>query len=168
MYTVFFFFFHFCIRAIAFHVLSAYTTTSFSAGAMRLSGGPHRCEGRVELYQSGAWGTVCDDAWDLPDAQVVCRMLGCGDAIAAKVESFFGPGTGIILLDNVKCIGTELSLQQCSHIPWDVHNCDHSEDAGVTCSLTWLRPFIEATPFPPVVYRAAGNSAGRWQDMYIL
>ncbi|TTG47518.1 Scavenger receptor cysteine-rich domain-containing group B protein [Bagarius yarrelli] len=105
-------------------------------GAMRLSGGPHRCEGRVELYQHGAWGTVCDDAWDLPDAQVVCRLLGCGDAITAHLESFFGPGLGIIHLDNVKCTGTELSLQQCSHIPWDVHNCDHSEDAGVTCSLT--------------------------------
>lgn len=120
------------------HVLSGYSTNPvpLSVGAMRLSGGPNRCEGRVELYHHGAWGTVCDDAWDLPDAQVVCRLLGCGDAIAAQVESFFGPGFGTILLDNVKCTGTELSLQQCSHIPWDVHNCDHSEDAGVTCSLT--------------------------------
>ncbi|KAI5615577.1 scavenger receptor cysteine-rich domain-containing group B protein-like, partial [Silurus asotus] len=112
------------------------TTPPPVEGALRLSGGHHRCEGRVELYQHGAWGTVCDDAWDLPDAQVVCRLLGCGDAMSAKVESFFGQGVGIILLDNVKCTGTELSLQQCSHIPWDVHNCDHSEDAGVTCSLT--------------------------------
>uniref|UniRef100_A0AAR2KJ35 SRCR domain-containing protein n=1 Tax=Pygocentrus nattereri TaxID=42514 RepID=A0AAR2KJ35_PYGNA len=103
---------------------------------IRLSGGQHRCEGRVELYQSGEWGTICDDAWDLPDAQVVCRMLGCGDAVAARVEAFFGPGRGTILLDNVKCIGTEASLLQCSHISWDVHNCDHSEDAGVTCSLS--------------------------------
>ncbi|GAA6094610.1 scavenger receptor cysteine-rich domain-containing group B protein [Tachysurus ichikawai] len=112
------------------------TTPPPVEGAMRLSGGPHRCEGRVELYHRGAWGTVCDDAWDLPDAQVVCRLLGCGDAIAARVESFYGAGLGTILLDNVKCTGAELSLQECSHIPWDVHNCDHSEDAGVTCSLT--------------------------------
>ncbi|XP_062845269.1 scavenger receptor cysteine-rich domain-containing group B protein [Trichomycterus rosablanca] len=104
------------------------------SSALRLSGGRHRCEGRVELYQHG-WGTVCDDAWDLPDAQVVCRLLGCGDAVAARGESFFGPGVGTIVMDNVKCTGTEASLQQCSHIPWNVHNCDHSEDAGVTCSL---------------------------------
>lgn len=135
---------------------------------MRLSGGLHRCEGRVELYQNGAWGTVCDDAWDLPDAQVVCRLLGCGDAIAAHVESFFGPGAGTILLDNVKCTGTELSLWQCSHIPRDVHNCDHSEDAGVTCSLTWLHPPWKATPLPPVVYRVSGNGVCRRQDMYIF
>ncbi|XP_036436415.1 scavenger receptor cysteine-rich domain-containing group B protein [Colossoma macropomum] len=112
------------------------TTSAPAEGAIRLSGGQHRCEGRVELYQSGEWGTVCDDAWDLPDAQVVCRLLGCGDAVAARVEAFFGPGRGTILLDNVKCTGTEASLQQCSHISWDVHNCDHSEDAGVTCSLS--------------------------------
>lgn len=143
-----FFFFHFPIRTNAFHVIRVYTTTSLSVGTMRLSDGPHRCEGRVELYQSGAWGTVCDDAWDLPDAQVVCRLLGCGDAIAAQVESFFGPGAGTILLDNVKCTGTEMSLQQCSHIPWDVHNCDHSEDAGVTCSLTWLPPPIHRSHSP--------------------
>uniref|UniRef100_W5L9H3 SRCR domain-containing protein n=1 Tax=Astyanax mexicanus TaxID=7994 RepID=W5L9H3_ASTMX len=102
------------------------------SSAMRLAGGNHRCEGRVELYLNGAWGTVCDDAWDLPDAQVVCRLLGCGDAVAAQVEAFFGQGWGTILLDNVKCIGTEASLQQCSHISWDVHNCNHSEDAGET------------------------------------
>ncbi|KAG9281709.1 scavenger receptor cysteine-rich domain-containing group B protein [Astyanax mexicanus] len=112
------------------------TTTAPAEGAMRLAGGNHRCEGRVELYLNGAWGTVCDDAWDLPDAQVVCRLLGCGDAVAAQVEAFFGQGWGTILLDNVKCIGTEASLQQCSHISWDVHNCNHSEDAGVTCSLS--------------------------------
>ncbi|KAG8008243.1 Scavenger receptor cysteine-rich domain-containing group B protein [Nibea albiflora] len=105
-------------------------------GALRLVGGQHQCEGRVEMYLNSAWGTVCDDAWDLPDAQVVCRQLGCGDATAARVEAFFGPGRGTILLDNLKCIGAETSLQQCSHIAWDVHNCDHSEDAGVTCSLS--------------------------------
>uniref|UniRef100_A0A3Q2PTT2 SRCR domain-containing protein n=1 Tax=Fundulus heteroclitus TaxID=8078 RepID=A0A3Q2PTT2_FUNHE len=104
--------------------------------SLRLVDGQHRCEGRVEMYLNSAWGTVCDDAWDLPDAQVVCRLVGCGEATQAWGEAHFGPGTGTILLDNLKCSGDEASLQQCSHISWNVHNCDHSEDAGVTCSLS--------------------------------
>ncbi|XP_039906988.1 scavenger receptor cysteine-rich domain-containing group B protein [Simochromis diagramma] len=110
------------------------TTTQPPEGLVRLVGGQHRCEGRVEMYLNSGWGTVCDDAWDLPDAQVVCRQVGCGEAIAARGEAYFGPGMGTILLDNLKCRGTERSLRSCSHIFWNVHNCDHSEDAGVTCS----------------------------------
>ncbi|MGH0149002.1 UNVERIFIED_CONTAM: hypothetical protein FKN15_044613, partial [Acipenser sinensis] len=103
------------------------------SGAVRLMGGRHRCEGRVELYMESRWGTVCDDAWDLKGARVVCRQLSCGDATAAREEAYFGQGSGTIFLDNVKCRGKESSLLHCSHIRWDAHNCNHSEDAGVTC-----------------------------------
>lgn len=106
-----------------------------TTGFLRLVNGSHRCEGRVEMFYLSQWGTVCDDAWDLRDAKVVCRQLGCGHAVAAWGEARYGPGTGYIFLDNLKCKGSEPSLLRCSHIRWDVHNCDHSEDASVVCSL---------------------------------
>nr|XP_036858966.1 scavenger receptor cysteine-rich domain-containing group B protein isoform X1 [Manis javanica] len=102
-------------------------------GHLRLASGAHRCEGRVELFLGQRWGTVCDDAWDLRAATVLCRQLGCGQALAAPGEAHFGPGQGPILLDNVKCHGDESALLLCSHIRWDAHNCDHSEDASVLC-----------------------------------
>uniref|UniRef100_A0A8C4TEP6 SRCR domain-containing protein n=1 Tax=Erpetoichthys calabaricus TaxID=27687 RepID=A0A8C4TEP6_ERPCA len=97
---------------------------------LRLVGGSN-CSGRVEIKYDGSWGTVCDDSWDLKDAQVVCRQLGCGEPASADLE--FGGGIGIIWLNKVNCIGLESFLWDCPHALVGLNDCHHKEDAGVTC-----------------------------------
>ncbi|NXG05268.1 NETR protein, partial [Sakesphorus luctuosus] len=90
-------------------------------------------EGRVEVYHDGKWGTICDDQWDDRDAEVVCRQLGLSGNPKALSWAHYGQGSGPILLDEVQCSGNELSLDQCKKSDWGQQNCDHIEDAGVSC-----------------------------------
>ena len=98
-----------------------------------MAGGTSGYNGRVEVFTMGQWGTVCDDWWDVGDASAACRQLGFPFG-ASEAISGFGGGTGPIWLDNLVCGVGHNSLFRC----WTpggigVHNCDHSEDAGLTC-----------------------------------
>ncbi|KAG7277961.1 hypothetical protein CRUP_022131, partial [Coryphaenoides rupestris] len=104
--------------------------------ALRLSNGRGRCSGRLEIFHSNSWGTVCDDEWELKTADVVCRQLGCGQALSSPGNLEFGPGSGPIWLDNVVCNGEEEALSQCAHQEFGEHNCGHHEDVGVICRAT--------------------------------
>ena len=88
----------------------------------------------MEIFYNGTWGTVCDDSWDMSDAQVVCRALGYPNAFSAPLSAYFGQGSGKIWLDDVNCLGNESSIKRCSHNGWNINNCGHSKDASVICS----------------------------------
>ena len=98
---------------------------------VRLAGGAANF-GRVEVYYSGSWGTVCDDRWDVTDAGVVCRQLGFSGASSAPCCANYGQGTGIIWMD-ANCQGGEASLLNCPNTGWGVYYCSHGEDANVVC-----------------------------------
>ncbi|XP_036416787.1 deleted in malignant brain tumors 1 protein-like [Colossoma macropomum] len=101
---------------------------------VRLVDGGSRCAGRVEVLHRGQWGTVCDDGWDMRDAAVVCRELGCGEPVAALSKAHFGPGSGIIWMNDVDCSGSEATVKNCKSAGWSRNDCVHSNDAGVICS----------------------------------
>ena len=100
---------------------------------LRLVGGRDQYEGRLEVYRSGEWQTVCDDSWDIKEAEVVCRQLGYGYAVLAIQGAAFGEGSGGQWEREWHCNGNETSLDDCSNRN---ASCSHSQDASVICSGT--------------------------------
>ena len=97
------------------------------------------------MFINGAWGTVCDDGWDLKDANVVCRQLGFQRALTAVKAAASGRGQGKISIKNVQCTGDESSLRYCGHTIFVGDNCTHSNDAGVVCSSGKMNSLIQCT-----------------------
>ncbi|XP_042201800.1 antigen WC1.1-like [Callorhinchus milii] len=101
---------------------------------LRLVNGQHSCEGRVEVFYNGTWGTVCSDSMSRKDAEVICKQLYCGEAVAVDDSGRYEKGSGPIWLDDVICSSQESFLWQCSSPPWGEHDCDHTDDLRVVCS----------------------------------
>eukprot|EP00118_Oscarella_pearsei_P005133 m.23111 g.23111 ORF g.23111 m.23111 type:complete len:385 (+) comp28441_c0_seq2:1239-2393(+) len=112
----------------------AFTVRVRLSGGQPTSSGKTPSEGRVEIYHSGEWGTVCDNGWDIRDANVICRQLGYRQALEAKNGNYFSMGISEIWISQVACFGNESRLQDCRFSGWKNHNCSHREDAGVICN----------------------------------
>nr|XP_023671067.1 scavenger receptor cysteine-rich type 1 protein M130-like [Paramormyrops kingsleyae] len=88
---------------------------------VRLAQGPHLCSGRVEIEQIDTWGTVCDADFDLQDAEVVCRQLGCGIPVEVLGGAAFGKGDSEQMWrEEIQCKGNETSWHK-------VHTCAPGE-----------------------------------------
>ncbi|ELT89741.1 hypothetical protein CAPTEDRAFT_74318, partial [Capitella teleta] len=104
----------------------------FTKMLFRLVGGTNEHEGRVEVYHSGEWGTICDVGFGEDEADVICRSLGYSDGVSYQ-SAHFGEGVGRIWLNDVDCTGDEDSIIQCAHANWGTGSCGHGEDIGVAC-----------------------------------
>ena len=119
--------------------------------SIRLVAGDGVLSGRLEVNIGGRWGTVCDDDFGSDDAAVVCRQLGLsGGAVG---DAF---GSGAILMDNVRCRGSESRIQSCPFV--SDHNCGHSEDVAITCGAAVV-DVTTASPTQPATAAICGDTS---------
>ena len=106
-----------------------------SEGTVRLEDGPSNDRGRVEVFTSGLWHSICVNTWSIDVANLVCVQLGYLRAEEAYLGQggVFGQGTGAILED-LQCPEVATIIQQCSFNISASGNCSHSMDAAVICT----------------------------------
>ena len=64
---------------------------------------------------------------------VIIKNLGASGQ-RNQFTQLYGRGTGQIWLDQVQCRGNEARLYDCPANDAGRTNCNHNEDAGVTCT----------------------------------
>ena len=111
---------------------------------IRLVDGMTPYEGRLEVLYDGVWGTVCDNSFRDPDADVVCNQLFGTTAIQVLPRaSSFGPGTddAPVWMDQVTCKGDESNLGTCCFAGWGADSvCSHTNDVSVACEIPMVVP----------------------------
>ena len=73
-------------------ILCVISLYAVSRETLRLSSGYSKYEGRVEVFINGIWGSICDNGWSLPEADVVCRELGHPRDQSVRKGAWFGEG----------------------------------------------------------------------------
>ena len=80
--------------------------------------------------------SVSSLAWDqVSQLAVSCQLLVITLVGSTRRNAFFGRGSGSVLMDNVRCNGTEQFLTNCTHNT--NHYCGHNKDAGVKCTCKY-------------------------------
>ena len=105
----------------------------------RLTGGPTRLEGVVEIYMDGRWFLVCDDWFDEDDGAVICRMIGAAEGVptlftssSKDVEKNFDEIRGIFNINYLACTGAETRISECDQTNGGIR-CNLPEQVGLKC-----------------------------------
>ncbi|XP_060576518.1 scavenger receptor cysteine-rich type 1 protein M130-like [Ruditapes philippinarum] len=119
---------------LLFLLTSVHTTTGadyLDITGVRLVDGNGTFSGRVEIKVDGVWGTICDYAFDMNDAEVICRTLNL-TATSFFTGAHYGLGKGPVFAQRFHCYGHESHLRDCRFDPNTF--CSHSRDIGVICT----------------------------------
>ena len=98
-------------------------------GDLRLRDGSSATNGRLEVYLGGGWGDVCEDGFGDEEGEVACRQLGYPGFSQLVIS--LPNGSGVFLMDDVVCTGSENRLVDCRYK--SEHNCLIWENVGISC-----------------------------------
>ncbi|XP_041262185.1 deleted in malignant brain tumors 1 protein-like isoform X8 [Onychostruthus taczanowskii] len=129
----------------------------------RLGNGSSGCSGRVEVAVRGTWGSVCASEWDLPDAHVLCRQLGCGRAFSVPPGGSFGSGEGPLRPDAFGCSGSERHPGECPVAVLGKPPCAPGNAAAVVCSGTVESPRLVEGETRCEGFLESSTSTGHWR-----
>ncbi|XP_074497100.1 scavenger receptor cysteine-rich type 1 protein M130-like isoform X2 [Sebastes fasciatus] len=104
--------------------------------SVRLVNGKSLCSGRLEVtsnQSNQSWSSVCEDDFDLQDAEVVCRELGCG-APSVLQGALYGDVEAPVWTKEFQCGGHESALLDCDSSDSDRNTCSPGKAVGLTCS----------------------------------
>uniref|UniRef100_A0A8C7WUQ0 SRCR domain-containing protein n=1 Tax=Oryzias sinensis TaxID=183150 RepID=A0A8C7WUQ0_9TELE len=113
--------------------MSSQTMEITCLDSVRLENGSSRCSGRLEVKSNNLWSSVCEDDFDLLDAEVVCRELGCGAPSVLK-GALYGEAEAPILTREFLCEGHESVLLDCGSSWRKTKACPPDKAVGLTCS----------------------------------
>ncbi|XP_036001861.1 scavenger receptor cysteine-rich type 1 protein M130 [Fundulus heteroclitus] len=101
--------------------------------SVRLVNSSNHCSGRLELKTNQSWSTVCEKEFDMQDAEVACRELGCGSPVILQ-GALFGGEKVPLKRREFHCEGNELVLQECKSSDSARKPCSPENILGLTCS----------------------------------
>ncbi|XP_002737450.1 semaphorin-5A-like [Saccoglossus kowalevskii] len=106
---------------------------------LKLTGSSTYGEGILEIYDNirDEWGTICDTDFSSHDANIACRQMGfSGSAVGTPTITPISDTSYPILLSNVECTGSEVTLTTCTHNGWrEVTGCSHDDDVALKCAV---------------------------------
>ncbi|KAL4007866.1 hypothetical protein ACER0C_001718 [Sarotherodon galilaeus] len=106
--------------------------------SVRLLNGSNLCSGRLQVKSNQKWSSVCEADFDLQDAEVVCRELGCGPPLVLQ-GALYGEGEAPVWSKEFQCGGHESALLDCRSSGSARNSCSPGKAVGLTCSESHVR-----------------------------
>ncbi|XP_023206709.1 scavenger receptor cysteine-rich type 1 protein M130-like isoform X2 [Xiphophorus maculatus] len=123
-----------CGSVVSLQIDENYNVEIVCSDSVRLVQGTNRCSGRLEVKTNQSWSSVCEKDFDLRDAKVVCREIGCGPP-SVHQGAFYGEAEAPVGSRKFLCEGSESALLNCIRIKTSGRNsCSPGQAVGLTCS----------------------------------